>query len=301
MELDALDWASDFCYDMMGRRIRIRATSEKTAEGIHSLLRSFPRHTPAGVTEDVTFSLATAPPSNLAHVRPFHYFYRDDVRVGRTTTDAYLFRLLEWQTNLFLGENVDDYLLLHAGALCSNGMGVLLPAPSESGKTSLTLALTLRGFGYMSDEFGMVDANGPNRMLHPFPKPFSIKDRSLFPDLAADEHLWVGPETDAAPREHEEPVWYIHPDNVREGALGRPVPLRYVLFPRYDSSAEPSLTPVNAGDAVRNLIENSVNFQRLGRAGLSAVVDLVKGARCYSLTINDLQRTADLVEGLVSS
>ena len=152
----------------------------------------------------------------------------------------------------------------------------------------------------MSDEFGMIDAHGPDRMLHPFPKPFSIKDRSLFPDLAAHEHLWVGPDTDAAPRNDEEPVWYIHADSARERAIGSPVPLRYVLFPSYNSSAEPSLTPVAAGDAVRNLIENSVNFQRLGGAGLSAVVDLVKGAQCYSLAINDLEQTADLVQELVA-
>ena len=153
----------------MGRRIRIRSTSERTSEGIHSLLRSFPRHEPADGSEETTFSLVMGPASNLAHVRPFHSFYRDDVKVGRTTHDWFMFRLLEWQTNTFLGERVDDYLLLHAGALSKNGEGLILPAPSESGKTSLTMALTRRGFGYMSDEFGVVDAVGEGRMLHPFP------------------------------------------------------------------------------------------------------------------------------------
>ncbi|MCI0771379.1 MAG: hypothetical protein J4O08_02505 [Chloroflexi bacterium] len=303
MELDALDWASDFCYELMGRRIRIRVTSEKAAEGIQSLLRSFPRYAPADAVEDITFSLVMAAPINqakLAHLRPLHNFYRDDVRVGRSTHDWFMFRLLEWQTNLFLGENVDEYLLLHAGALSRNGEGIILPAPSESGKTSLTMALTRRGFGYMSDEFGMVDVSGPQRMLHPFPKPFSIKDRSLFQDLAAQEHLWVGPEADALHEKDEEPVWYIHPDDARKGAVGSPVPLAYVLFPRYSSSAKPCLTPLASGDVVRHLIENSVNFQRVGRAGLSTIVDLVRGAQCYSLAINDLQQTADLVEDLIS-
>ncbi|MDA1228698.1 MAG: hypothetical protein O3A33_12175 [Chloroflexi bacterium] len=284
----------------MGRRIRIRTTSEKTSEGIHSLLRSFPRQMPADGSAETTFSLVMGPASNLAHVRPFHSFYRDDLKVGRTTHDWYMFRLLEWQTNMFLGEHVDDYLLLHAGSLSKNGKGLILPAPSESGKTSLTMALTRRGFGYMSDEFGMVDTVGEDIMLHPFPKPFSIKNRTLFPDLAAQEHLWVGPGKDATPEQDEEPVWYIHPNDARESAIGNSVPLRYVLFPMYSSSANPSLTPVKSGDAVRNLIENSVNFQQVGGVGLGAIVELVKGAKCYSLAINDLQQTADLVEDLLS-
>lgn len=298
MELDALDWVSDFCYDLMGRRIRIRTTSHSAAKGLDGILRSFPRTVPVDESEDVVFSLVMAPPSPVAHVRPFHHFYRDDLRVGRTTHDWYIFRLLEWQTNLFLGENVDDYLLLHAGALSKNGKGMVLPAPSESGKTSLTMALTRHGYGYMSDEFGMLDASGSNKLLHPFPKPFSIKNRTLFPELAAQEHLWLGPSADATPEQDEEPVWYIHPNDARSDAVGSPVPLKFVLFPKYSSSAEPSLTPIASGDAVRTLIENSVNFQQFGRVGLGAIVDLVKGAKCYSLAINGLERTVELVDEL---
>jgi hypothetical protein len=68
----------------------------------------------------------------------------------------------------------------------------------------------------------------------------------------------------------------------------------------FSTSSTPSLTPITSGDAVQNLIESSVNFWKFGRVGLGAEVDLIKGAQCYSLPIDNLDETVDLVEEQVS-
>lgn len=51
---------------------------------------------------------------------------------------------------------------LHAGAVVRDGVGYLLPGASGSGKTSVCLALTRAGFGYLTDDFLLLraDADG---------------------------------------------------------------------------------------------------------------------------------------------
>jgi hypothetical protein len=47
---------------------------------------------------------------------------------------------------------------LHAGAVVRDGVGYLLPGASGSGKTSVCLALTRAGFGYLTDDFLLLRA-----------------------------------------------------------------------------------------------------------------------------------------------
>lgn len=48
---------------------------------------------------------------------------------------------------------------LHAGAVVRDGVGYLLPGASGSGKTSVCLALTRAGFGYLTDDFLLLRAD----------------------------------------------------------------------------------------------------------------------------------------------
>jgi hypothetical protein len=258
------------------------------------LLRSFPLAEDSAAPADVTFSVVVSPPSRNRTVKPFHFVYRDNSRIGRTTNTWYLFRLLEWQTNLFLGENVDKFLLLHAGAVTRNGMGIILPAPSESGKTSLTTALTVGGYEYMSDAFATIEAS--TGLLHAYTKPLSIKNVSVFPALAQRDEIWTGPESEPGPGEI--PVWYTYPDDFGGSAACGPAPVGYILFPRYDPSENPRLEPLTSGAAMRRLIENSVNFQQFGVTGLRILARLAESAQCFSLTINGLEDTVKLVDEL---
>jgi len=57
---------------------------------------------------------------------------------------------------------------LHASALAIAGRAVLFAGSSGSGKSSLATQALLCGFGYLSDEFALLDAAG---QVHPFPRP----------------------------------------------------------------------------------------------------------------------------------
>ena len=62
--------------------------------------------------------------------------------------------LFEWGCNWLIGHRMNDVLLLHAGAVEKAGLALLLPALPGSGKSTLTAALSQRGWRLLSDGNG---------------------------------------------------------------------------------------------------------------------------------------------------
>ena len=80
-------------------------------------------------------------------------------------------------------------------------------------------------------------------------------------------------------------MWYLAPP---AGAWpGRPVPVRYVVLPRYVPRARTVLAPVARSEALGRLLEQSFGIGGRGGSGAPGVaeaVELVGGAACYALT-----------------
>jgi len=71
---------------------------------------------------------------------------------------------------------LDDYLVLHAGVVARQGRAVVFYGQSGFGKTTLTLELVRRGYGFMSDEFCPVRLS--DFMVEPFERLVSIRSSS---------------------------------------------------------------------------------------------------------------------------
>jgi hypothetical protein len=83
-----------------------------------------------------------------------------------------LFKLLRTLVRVTVAANTEEKLFIHAGAVSWKGRGLILPAHSNSGKTSLVIELCKLGALYLSDEYAVLDSNG---MLFPFPKHLSVR------------------------------------------------------------------------------------------------------------------------------
>ena len=292
--MDALDWVSDDGYEILGHRIVVRCTSAQFAADVRRLLRSFPVASINGAAPDLTLSFIVAAGSRSRTVRPFHFAFCNYAQVGRTVDYWQLFTILERQLSKYLGEEVRDFFLLHAGAVAKRGAGIVFPGPSGSGKSSLTLALLRKGYRYLSDEMAVVDP--VTAQLQPYPKPLAIKDRSIFPDIVDRNDLWYGAEAgDAASTS----VWYVQAEDVFPDAMGRCVPVRFIIFPTYKTGANPGLRLVGPEETARKLLQNSANFARLRTNGLALMAKLVDEAECYELACGDLEETAELIDQLV--
>ena len=83
------------------------------------------------------------------------------------------------------GNEVTDHDLFHAGAVSHDGHGLLIVGESSFGKSSLSLGLLARGWGYLSDEVGAIQRTQP--VLSPFPKPLEVEPRTIqMLELAVD-------------------------------------------------------------------------------------------------------------------
>jgi hypothetical protein len=65
------------------------------------------------------------------------------------------------------------YAFIHAGVVAVDGVAIVLPGSSHSGKTTLVAELVRAGATYYSDEYAVVDDDGA---IHPYAKPLSIRD-----------------------------------------------------------------------------------------------------------------------------
>lgn len=284
------------CYNILGRRVAVRSTVPHVLQRVRHLYRSFPSYPQCGDADtpaDVTFSVSVSV-SVVGEAQPGagYTVARDAAPIASTRHAAALLRLLECELEAFLADTVRDYYLLHAGALAYNGAGIILPAPSGSGKTSLVLALLQCGYGYLSDELAVIEPATGN--LHAFPKPLTIKDAQPFAALRLPAPGSGGVVDGGA-------VTYLHPHDAGASVCSAPLPVRAIIFPHYDAAAIPTLQPLAAGQALRRLFEHTFNAPHFGSESLHILAPLVRRAACFALTTNDLATTTALVDAVMSA
>ncbi len=194
-----------------------------------------------------------------------------------------------WQVNDRLATGDRSHVLVHAGALVAPGGGaLLLPASSGSGKTTTTLALVRGGYDYLSDEFAVLEP--ATLRVRAFARALSLKPgtQALLPDLAAKA---VGPFGDGVSA-------YLPAEAVRPGSVAEGGEVRWVVFPRYDPEATPSLRRLRPAEVLVGLATNTFNLRGRYPAALPALRAVAERAAGWELRTNDLAATVALVDEL---
>lgn len=191
--------------------------------------------------------------------------------------------LFEWGSNWLFGKRLAHLLLLHAGVLERDGLALVLPAVPGSGKSTLTAALSLRGWRLLSDEFGAFCPT--RRCFIAMLKPVALKNESidlirsfapqaalgpLFPKTRKGTVAHLGADRDAVERRH---AW------VRPGA---------VVLPRWVADAPLTLTPQPAHLVFGALAFNAFNYQDNGERGFDAVSHLTAVCSGWQLSYSRL-------------
>lgn len=211
--------------------------------------------------------------------------YGDDERIRLGSDRPGVFATLCWHVNRSVIGSVGARVALHAGCVAKDGRGVILPAPMESGKTTLVAGLLRRGLDYLSDEAAVIDPE--DLTLHAYPKALSI-DRGSFavlPDLEPppDAHPFTGLQ------------WYVPVETIRPGNMVATAEPALIVSPRYARDGTTRLEEVSAAEAVRLLAENTFGFHDRGPRNLRVLADLVRRCRRYRLEIADLGDACDVV------
>lgn len=191
--------------------------------------------------------------------------------------------LFEWGCNWLIGHRLNDLLLLHAGALERDGLALILPATPGSGKSTLTAALSLRGWRLLSDEFGAYDPD--NGVFKPVLKPIALKNESIGVIRRFAPHAVFGPEF---PKTRKGTVAHLaaSADAVgRRHEVARP---GAVVLPKWQAGSDTRWEPVQEHMLFPALAFNAFNYSVLGAVGFRAAIQLVRLCPAWQLVYSDL-------------
>lgn len=93
-----------------------------------------------------------------------------------------------------LARDVTDYLIVHAGVVRIRDRTILLAAPSRIGKTTLTVALALRGAAFLSDEAAPISRD--SHVVAAFPRAVGLRSGPLMDDPRIDAATRTSPRVD---------------------------------------------------------------------------------------------------------
>lgn len=190
--------------------------------------------------------------------------------------------MLEWGLNWVIASRAHAYLQIHAGAVEKNGCAVILPAASGSGKSTLCANLISAGWRLFSDEFAVIALDTGE--VVPMPRGVSLKNESIAiarqrhdaREFSRVFHKTVKGDVSIlrAPRESVE-------------RAAQRCPPGAVVFPKWSSGADLTVTPASRSETLKRIVFNSINYTALGELGFTAVSRLVEEIPAYELTYSD--------------
>ena len=197
----------------------------------------------------------------------------------------------EMGMNLQVALGCRRFLLLHASVVERDGRALVMTGESGSGKSTLAALLSTRGWRLLADEFALVEPG--TGLIHPFPRPVSLKNESVALLEAALPDARFGPVLRGTPKGD---IRHLIPDPralARMDELARPALL---LFPRYGFA--PATREVPGSEAFVRLTGASTNYQAMGEAGFVALTRLVREVRAKAMDYPDTETAMAQVEAL---
>ena len=175
------------------------------------------------------------------------------------------------------------HLAFHAGVVALGDRVVAFPAQSGTGKSTMTVACTKLGLGYVSDEALALDDDG--RVL-PYPRPLGLVG-PVPASLRSRGAVEVVGETLVPPAELGAIAVDARPDVVAVVVLDR------------RATGEPSLAPLPRAAIVTLLLRMSFNGWKDPARALLQATALATAAQPFRLSYSEALDAAPLVAGLL--
>jgi hypothetical protein len=220
---------------------------------------------------------------------PYEIRFQDRC-IGRARTAEGAIDFLLWHINR---ESIQrsDFVAVHAAAATWDGSAIVLPAPMDSGKSTLVAGLVRAGWDYLSDEAALIDPFSGK--VQPWAKPLGIHETSM---RVLGRH-----ERGRPPCLSSSNVHHVRPQDLRSGALGRSASVKWVVAPRYLEGGQTTIEPVSPAEAVVLMAQNCFKLDKFGTASLEILSRVVSEATCWRLQMGDLDDAIRLIGAMVAS
>ena len=181
-----------------------------------------------------------------------------------------------------------EYRFFHAASLAVAGSGLMLIGPKGTGKSTLSLALAIRGHALYGDETAIFDPK--SKAILPMCRPVGIKPGPRSAAVEASlRALTSTPDEDGMVRV---PAHLLVPVIGRES-----VPLRDVIFLNGFDDA-PRIEPITPGRDELSAMQPLRSSEPVAASTLQVfeLIRLLGSVHCYRLAAGNPDATADLIE-----
>ena len=188
-------------------------------------------------------------------------------------------RFFSWIKNLLLQE-VNDYLLIHAGVVQKDGKAYIFPADGGGGKSTLVAWLFLKGCRVLSDELGLISLK--DGLIYPYPLPIKLLNppREVITSLLKNSDIIV---------EHfefsEGILYYIRHKNppLTGCEIGS------FIFPRRTKTKKVCIRPLNKKELLLKLIPHCNNLYFQSREIYGFLFKLIEKVPGYELIYGGIE------------
>ncbi|MBI3584449.1 MAG: hypothetical protein HY096_10950 [Nitrospinae bacterium] len=217
--------------------------------------------------------------------------YRSGILLYETKDPFEFISYIEWSMIDTALERMEGFYQIHGGAVVKNNKGLILPAAPGSGKTTLTVGLTMNGFQCLSDDIALIAMQ--SLKLNPYPRNIFITEekKDVFDRYGYNLPLRKSEWTDMG-------GWdfiFTPPPPMTIGAG-----VDFIIFPEYNPALKTELKEISRGKAMFKIIRESFNFYKFKDRGIDIIHRLVQKAECYQLTVNNLNEAVEIISDLFS-
>jgi hypothetical protein len=279
--LKRMRWRGEHAYRVLSYSFSVRWNGELTGEHVHYVFSGFATSAKDRAESSESYN-GTSVYSllDLGPRQPRRYrLMLADEQLISSHSDSDVANHLMFQIFTRMQQHTDEFLLIHAGSVVTpRGDAVLLPGNPGSGKTTLVTGLIRAGFGFLSDEIGIVDHR--EGVVRPYPRALNLKEGALaiFPDLA--------PPADAS--KFSPGHRYLRAQEIRPDVIADPCEVRFVIAPRYRKGMATQVAPLSPGATLKELWTSTMNLDAWGARAVPILANVARRARGYRLVSGDL-------------
>jgi HprK-related kinase A len=195
----------------------------------------------------------------------------------------------EMAMNLQMALGERRFLLLHAASVEKDGQAIILTGESGAGKSTLSALLGESGWRFMGDEFALLEpATG---LLHPFPRPVSLKNGAVGVMEARVDPARFGPAMTDTPKGT---IRHLRPPADALARMAEPARPALILFPRFGKARD--IRSVGPAEAFMRLTQASTNYVAMGARGFGALTGLVRDCPAAALDYPDTATALELID-----